>query len=173
MEVKNLKSFTINPLNNEIAGEVLKDAIKQLNMPYWVSAGTALGFYRDKDFIEGDTDIDIEMAYYEGIDKDILERLNFDLIRTCYHEGKVQQMAFISKGTIFDIYFYEKVGDEYININEMGEMRFPTRYFDELEHIETKYGTLPFPSPIEDYLKYRYGDWQTPSNKKGLYDNNF
>jgi hypothetical protein len=46
--------------------------------------------------------------------------------------------------------------------------------FENLEQRRTKYGTYPFPSPIKEYLKIRYGkDWRTPSNKKGLYGNDF
>lgn len=166
MEVKNHKHFTLKPLDKQKAGEVLQEVVKKLPR-YWVSAGTALGLYRDKDFITGDTDIDVEMFGEDAVD------LDYPLIRTVTHEGKIQQRAYMINDTIFDIYFYYKEGDEYVNYNEQGEMRFPCHYFDTLEMINTKYGTLPFPSPIEDYLKYRYGDWQTPSNKKGLYGNDF
>lgn len=164
MEVTNHTNFSINPIDKEKAGKVLQEVIPKLPR-YWVSAGTALGLYRDKDFITGDTDIDVEML--EDVE------LDYPLIRTVTHEGKIQQRAYLINDTIFDIYFYQKEGDEYVNYNEQGVMRFPCYYFDTLEIIETKYGTLPFPSPVEDYLKYRYGDWQTPSNKKGLYGNDF
>jgi len=172
MEVKNYKSFSIQPLTDK-AGEVFKRGIERMPCPYWVSAGTALGLYRDKDFIKGDTDLDIECLGYDGIDDDILEALDFTLIRTVDHEGKIMQMAFLEDDTIFDIYFYYEEDGVYRNHNEQGIMDFPKHYFDNLEMIQTKYGELPFPSPIEDYLKYRYGDWQTPSNKKGLYGQDF
>jgi hypothetical protein len=172
MEImKNHRSFTIKPLT-EKAGDVFKEGIRQLDMPYWVSAGTALGLYREGDFIEGDTDLDIEMLYREGIEEEILNKLDFDLIRTYHYDNKVQQMAFIKDETIFDIYFYEIEGDEAVNRNELGVMRLPTKFLN-TENIKTKYGNLPFPSPIEEYLQYRYGDWKTPSKKKGLYGNDF
>ena len=37
MEVKNLKSFRLNPINKEIAGRIMLEGIKKLNMPYCVS----------------------------------------------------------------------------------------------------------------------------------------
>lgn len=160
------------PMNKNKAGKILQDANSKLSN-FWVSAGTALGLYRDKDFITGDTDIDIEMMGFKGIEKYIKKTLKYKLIRSVYYNKKIQQMAFTKNDILFDIYFYYKEGNKYINQNELGKMEFPCKYFDNLELIQTKYGKLPFPSPIEEYLKIRYGNWQTPSNKKGMYGNDF
>jgi len=46
MEIRNLRSFSIQPMGDN-AEQVLKKAIASLKVPYWMSAGTALGLYRD------------------------------------------------------------------------------------------------------------------------------
>lgn len=167
MEVKNLRPFIIEPLDKDKVGDVLKDAIRKLNAPYWVSAGTALGLYRDGDFVPGDTDIDIALVGYDGIEKDMPL---FELIRTVYHEGKPQQLAYMDGGIIFDVYIHWSEGDDYVNYNERGKQRMPKWMYDEQTFIETKYGKLPFPKDPEKYFEIRYGDWKTPQNKKANYE---
>jgi hypothetical protein len=170
MEVKNLKSFRTDPIDKDIAGKVLIDGINKLNLPYWVSAGTALGLYRDKDFIDGDTDVDIAMIGFEGIDNIIRESLGFEEIRNVYHEGKPQQLAFRSNDIIFDIYIHWQENNDYVNYGEMGKQRMPVYMYSNLKSITTKYGNLNFPSDPEEYFKIRYGDWQTPQSKKAHYE---
>jgi hypothetical protein len=38
----------------------------------------------------------------------------------------------------------------------------PAHYFDLLEPYEVAGLTVPVPSPPEEYLRFRYGDWETP-----------
>lgn len=168
MEVRNHKPFKLEPIDKEIAGRIFIEGIGKLDMPYWVSAGTALGLYRDKDFIDGDTDVDIAMIGYDGIDEDIRKRLTgFEPIRDVYHEGKPQQLAFIKEGIIFDIYIHHKQGEEYLNYGDRGIQKMPAYMYEETKVYVTKYGDIDFPNNPEEYFKIRYGDdWQTPQNKK-------
>ena len=166
MEVRHLRSFSVQPMGDN-AEQVLKKAVDFLKVPYWMSAGTALGLYRDGDFVPGDTDIDIALVGYDGIEKDMPP---FELIRTVYHEGKPQQLAYMEDGIIFDVYIHWSEGDDYVNYNERGKQRMPKWMYDEQTFIETKYGRLPFPKDPEKYFEIRYGDWQTPQNKKAHYE---
>jgi LicD family len=45
---------------------------------------------------------------------------------------------------------------------QIKEIRIPCRFFDNLDSIDLYGMKLPAPSPPEDYLSLRYGDWQTP-----------
>lgn len=176
MLVTNYTTYAVGPLGTN-ASSVMLDGFKNLkDFDYWISAGTALGFYRDKDFIVGDTDIDIEMLWHKGIDNEIKSAMSngFDLIRDIYHNGEPQQIAFIKDNVIFDIYIYQLEEDNIVNNSEGGLMKLPYKYFKDLKNIDTKYGSFPAPNPIEDYLKLRYGkDWNIPLHKKGLYGNDF
>lgn len=158
-----------------VEGTLKKGTDQLTSYNYWLSSGTALGLYRDGDFIPNDTDIDIGISVTEG-ETPILPILEgFELVRDCYHGGKPMQLAFrdTENGVIFDIYFFYDIGmsASYYNFCEIGEWFYPKM---EIKELETKYGSYPFPSPIETYMERRYGStWKTPSNKKGLYGNDF
>jgi len=138
---------------------------------YWLSAGTALGMYRDGDFIPSDTDIDIEM----WVDDEYTLPERFSRYVTQDSQGKPGQRAYIDtkNNVIFDIYFYEKKGNMAVStINS--RLTFPIEWFENKKKLPTKYGELYFPNPIEEYLEHRYGKtWKTPDNKKGLFNGQF
>lgn len=161
------KGSEMKPLN-EYAGDVLKEAESSLKWPYIISDGTALGFHREGDFIKTDTDIDIVMIAYDGIGKDVKEWLGWHCIREIHKEGKLSQLAFMHKDVLFDIYFYYREGDNYVNVDDDNRKTvIPKRLFDNPCFVETKYGSLPFPSSPQEYLVLRYGDdWMIPQNKK-------
>ncbi len=169
MEVIHHRPFTIKPLNGN-APEVLKQA-HLVDIKYWLGGGTVLGLYRGGDFIAGDTDVDIEVEGYAGVDKYILKTFaHMDLIRTMYLSGRPMQIAFVYKDVIFDVFVLWREGESMITHNDCRTMETPGRFYDDLETLKTQYGVYPAPSPIEDYLAARYGaGWRTPSNDKGLY----
>lgn len=143
------------------------EAIKHL--PYWVSAGTALGFHRDGDFIGSDTDIDVEILDWNPEEPFTMPE-PFVLFRHQDFEGKPIQRAYYYGDTIFDVYFFYSDGDMAVNHNQRSVMKIPLRFFEDRQEIETKYGNIFFPHPIEEYLEKRYGaDWRTPSESKGIY----
>ena len=173
MEIKTHRSFKIKPLNGN-APEVLHQAHRLGKLDgckYWLGGGTVLGLYRQDDFIPGDTDIDIEVEGYPGIDSDLIVTFSdMDLIRTVYDKDRPMQIAFIYKDVIFDVYVWWREGDFMVNHNDCGTMRIPARFYDELAWLQCQYGEFPTPWPIEEYLAIRYGkDWETPRNHKGLY----
>jgi len=140
---------------------------------WWISAGTAIGLYRDGDFIPTDTDIDI------GVRTDKTKQpilLPLRLIRTVTftdHEDneRYAQTAYYDdeNDCIFDVFYYhDDINEgELVSWGESGIIRKPAFGIKELP---TKYGMLPFMHPIEEYLEDRYGDWKTPSNGKYKYN---
>lgn len=172
MEIVNHNTFLINPLT-ENAPEALQQAhlLAGAEIKYWVAAGTLLGLYRDGDFIDGDTDIDIEVQGYSGVDLDLI-RIFSDmvLIRTIHSATKPMQVAFMFKDVIFDVYVFWRDDDMMVNHNDMGDMAIPYKFYNDLAILRTNYGDFPCPNPLDDYLAIRYGaDWETPKNHKGLY----
>lgn len=141
---------------------------------WWVSAGTALGLYRDGDFIPTDTDIDL--AVRADINTKPIVIPDMDLIRETYFQDKegnerICQSAYRdTNNVIVDIFYYhDDINEgELVAISETGIIRKPAF---EIKELQTKYGMLPFMHPIEDYLEDRYGDWKTPSNGKYKYHN--
>jgi hypothetical protein len=175
MRITNYPNLKIDPLK-ENAGVLLKWVTKRLTMPYWISAGTALGLYRDGDFIKGDTDIDIAMKGYEGVERDVEKclrknwfRKGYEIVRTIWDGGRPMQFAFMIDGTIIDVYFHWQDGFGRLeNHSESGWTRMRKEICLKPQWIKTKYGRLPIPK--EEYFEIRYGkDWRTPQDKKAIF----
>lgn len=165
MEINNA-DFTIESLN-ENAPAIIADVAQRIPFYYWVSAGTALGLYRDNDFPQGDTDIDFAALGFPHCGEILLEAMkDYPVIRTIYEDGKPMQIAFKKDGVIVDFYFHWLDGDNYYNSSESGRQIMPTRIYNSLTERETKYGKFSFLTNIEEYLERRYGDWRTPTNAK-------
>ena len=170
MRIMNHRNFVLRPLNILLAPDVLKQTYLLDN--YYISGGTLLGMHRDGDFIAGDSDIDIDVIGYDGIDKYIVQTLDhMDIIRTGYHKKYPMQLAFMYKKTIFDVWIFWRQDNFMVNCNDMGTMMVPVKFYDNPETIETKYGSYRAPGPIDEYLAFRYGpDWKTPNKySKGIY----
>jgi len=171
MEIIHHRPFRLSPMDLDFAPDVLRQAYKLKEA--FISAGTLLGLYRDGDFIPGDSDIDIDIIGYDGIGEYIFKTLgHMDLIRTTYHSNRPQQIAFMYRTIIFDVWILWRNGDSVINYNDMGVMKKPVSFYDNPSKLETKYGNFLAPGPIDEYLKFRYGpDWKTPKKSKGIYTN--
>lgn len=153
--------------------------MEKCNLKWWLSAGTVLGAYRDKDFIPHDTDIDVGVEFNDnedGVHQDsrllmkYFSDLGFDLCVSIYFQDKPMQLAFSDRlnDVVFDIYFfYSKHDRDYAyNANMEGEIKKPYKYLKRLKELEFNGKEFPIPNHIKEYLKYRYGDWQTPAQRK-------
>lgn len=166
-KLKDIKDMqlTFNALNDQLKG-----------LDWWVSAGTALGLYREKDLIKNDDDIDIGIK--SEIGRSHIELSGFKLIRKMDWKERPIQTVYLDNrnNCLIDFYYYYtdiKKGS-LVTISEYGWVHFKKPYIIkplfEIKNLHTKYGDLPFLFPIEEYLSNRYGDWKTPSNKKGRYE---
>lgn len=143
-----------------------RDILNRFGVKWWLGFGTALGLYRDKDYIKGDTDIDVSVWANENTPfDDIIKEFkkHFRPLRAVYNDGKLNQFAFVhANGLIYDICFHYEEGDKLVSHADTGKWVDDKRLFEDPQMIQTKYGKYPFPNPIEDYLVARYGDWRTP-----------
>jgi hypothetical protein len=160
-------------MNPEKARNVLNEgatALNALGVKWWVSAGTALGLYRDglsDEFLTRDTDIDIGVwgdSMHGEIKRELTLRGFSELVT--YRIRHWAQLAMVKDGIIFDIYFFMPFGDILENVNECGTMTKPARFCESPELIMG----YPAPAPIEEYLDVRYGDWKTPKGKAPWYE---
>lgn len=156
------------------------DILEQLQCKWWLSAGTALGAYRDnfdRNFVERDTDLDVGVLNYNDPEKyDALYTsiknkylsAGFTEIRTYRGNGYWTQLALAKNEIIFDIYFFYKVTNNTIaSFTEHGVMYKPYELINKLDKIQIADNSYFIPTPIEQYLVVRYGkDWKTPSSAK-------
>lgn len=143
---------TLNfPYNfKEFADELLKDwsdVCKSLNIPHFLLMGTCLGFYRDKGYIEGDSDIDVGILCSPERVEDLVKALAEKDIK-----GGGRLACNINTGrnrVLLDIW------------HVFGPLHMA--FLSKLDTIIYEGRTYNTPSPIEDYLEFNYVDWRTPT----------
>jgi phosphorylcholine metabolism protein LicD len=142
------------------------EILNKFDIIWYLSFGSALGFYRDSDFIPQDSDIDVSIIVDDKTPiNDIIEAFEaeYPMIRRVVESGKQQQTAYKTKDHfIIDLSFYYQERDFYITRHEEGNYVESVEIIGKTKPLKTKYGTYPIPEKIEDYLKIRYDDWQTP-----------
>jgi phosphorylcholine metabolism protein LicD len=149
----------------------IKNILDELKITFWLDGGTCLGAYRDKDFCEGDEDdIDLCCKYdYVNFKDEIINRA-LKLGFTLFHNWKME-IALIRNGSKIDIFFYKKQNNEYFSHLYSGDnidswCVVPDKYYDNLENVKFYGVEFNIPSPIEEYLEFKYGDWRTKVHRK-------
>ena len=169
-------SFDIsNPLPEGAIGTMLKGRhlLNTANMDFRFTDGTALGFYREGNFIAHDNDIDVDLLDCNDTVKLMVLFLKggFSIGRFVFTNGRVQQIAFFDKSNIvFDIVFWwSDHSDQIFNYSEPGFVRSQNiKYFKTKTEFPVDGSTIPLPGHIEEWLISRYGiDWMTPKKYKG------
>ena len=179
IKIENCSDEQVVPIKDFVWFNVYADVVNKLDrfgMIFWVSAGTALGFYRDKKVISEDTDLDFEIMMtknsedYESI---LIKEFskNYDVFRKMWYDKNIMQLCFKHKNTgiLVDLYFFYDFenNDFLINFNEHGMYRFPKKFipkcFKGLEEF--------LPDFTKEYLVWRYGEnWKIPISKKDWCD---
>lgn len=147
-------------------------AILKALAPCWLSAGTLLGIYRDGGPMPDDDDLDLG-AMTIGAERErslstVMKCAGFVPWRRMTSNGKLMQRCFlhVKERCLFDIYFFEREGDELVNYNYLGVLRKPAGLFDPMGFHFWRDRPYPVPNDIERYLEVRYGkDWKTPKER--------
>lgn len=147
-----------NPCNvKEDANKTLEewdDVCKGLGIPHILISGTCLGFYREGGYIENDNDIDTAVICTEVEYKVMLTALR----EVRFYVGdavgfKREVMVGLKRipGGLPPwtyVYPYKKEPQTFI-----------FEKFDVVIYNSREYSVM---HPVEDYLKWVYGDWKTP-----------
>ncbi len=143
----------------------IKTRLEEAGARVFLSGGTLLGAVRENDFIPWDWDIEYMVL------KDGFRRNRF--IRSIQKDGcRVKQDYFsgppkiIVSGDIkFEIFEYGISGEYYKRRNLLWnrrEMRVPAELLENPAEITFKGMDFLAPSPVEEYLTWRYGNWREP-----------
>lgn len=149
-------------------------AIESIGLVYRLTDGTALGLYRNGEFITHDDDVDIDVLEptKENI-RDIKAKFkHMKVAREVYYQGKIQQLAYYDDDCyVFDIVFWYRSGDRVLNYCERDFERVQEYKFFEknsLTKMEFSGREYPLAADVENWLVSRYGpDWKIPKTYKG------
>jgi glycosyltransferase involved in cell wall biosynthesis len=150
----------------------IKKILNELGIIFWLDFGTLLGAYRDKDFCEGDED-DIDFGlWYKNKSKlnEIIKRAEkkgFSVLHNWKNE------ATLGRGdSRVDLFFYHRNEEEaYTNLYTIKDeianyVVVPAKLLDNFQTINFYQEEFLVPSPVEEYLKVKYGDWKTPISRE-------
>lgn len=176
INLKNSKKHNIVVKNYGVdALRILYDESKKYGVELWLDFGTLLGWYREKDFISYDMDIDLG-AFYKDIDKfqkmqkSLIEK-GFIYSRTFEYDGEIVEESYSYQGLNVDIVYYkEQEGAKniysYLIVYGMDFEKKPMGiegYIEQnsiqgLKKIDFKGLEVSVPANTEEYLKNYYGE---------------
>ncbi|MCK5442432.1 MAG: LicD family protein [Maribacter sp.] len=176
--------ITLEGKNLVEAEKLLSDVItvfESCHITYWLEGGTLLGLRREGRLLPWDDDLDISIHESE---KSKLKRLEQNLrkkgfrfrIRKFQRDSdhfkkgdlrmiKIRNKHFFGliKGKVcLDIFIkYTKNGKTYWEIaNKVKNV--PSKYYSSFSSLDFNGKSYSIPKLTDEYLTYRYGDWQTP-----------
>lgn len=140
-----------NPYDaKDVADSLLEDCddvCRSLNIPHFLFGGTCLGFYRDKGYIEFDTDIDVGVLCTPEELEELLQALTKKGIR---RGGRLTCNINLKRdGLMLDVCF------------KFGPLH--QAYLNKFDTVTYEGRTYDVPSPIKDYLGFTYFNWRTPT----------
>jgi phosphorylcholine metabolism protein LicD len=132
--------------------------------------GTLLGLLRDKNFIDGDLDIDLGVIVKEGIDLTIWYKVfkNLENAEFTIRRASSRGVITFDRGYGCDIWWINKKWDQnkmlYYGVYAWnGEFRYPAENFDNLDTLVWEGKKYNIPYNPELHLQCEYGDWKTPN----------
>ena len=168
---------------------LVKKVFEQNEVPVFLVYGTCLGFYRDKDFLPEDDDIDL--AVFARIDLKTRKKIGWQLYDLGFNNQQIMFNVFgrmepaeigyngdehtgiicCQRNIKFTIFFFgepeycQTHGDEYVCIPKLGAVKListPARFYEHFDTLKINKETFLIPSPVEDYLAFTYEDWKNP-----------
>lgn len=139
--------FMIPKAADEVLAEFFQ-IVKELKVRACLAFGLCLGFVRDKDYIQGDNDLDLVLLCNTGMltpgMSKVFKKRGFT--RKTAYPPPSNNVHFIKKDVLLDIYF-----------------RQTGKYYKRLGLVKRNDVIYPIPYPTDEYLTACYGDWR----KKG------
>lgn len=162
----NLKGRTRNLLD-------VKEVLDDIGLKFWLTNGTSLAAYRERDWIpwDDDVDLDVMMEDYMEVRAELKERfINEGFIVRDRHikSHTLAKMALFRDGektALRPLYLDpdHKYGDTY---RFRRDYKYPRKFYETAGTIEFMGETFNIPSPVEEWLTYVYRDWKTPVDEE-------
>jgi phosphorylcholine metabolism protein LicD len=176
--------ITLEGENLVQAEQLLSDVIsvfESCNVTYWLEGGTLLGLRREGRLLPWDDDLDISIHESEKNKLALLQQTlkkNGFRLRTrrftndsdVFRNGDLRMLKIrtkrffgLIKGKVcLDVFIkYTKEDKTYWEIaNKVKNV--PARFYENFKTLDFKGKSYAIPALTDEYLTYRYGDWQTP-----------
>jgi len=148
-----------------------KEISEKLDFKIILDGGSLLGAYRDKGMIKGDED-DVDFA----VPMEVMNFKALEIIKAFQDRGfelfrlRDTVMTFKRYGSKIDLLFYkydcEVLGEYYYltlyHNKKPFALKIPCIVWDDLDSIKFMGEKFLCPRNIEEYLKWRFGDWKNP-----------
>lgn len=140
----------------------VKMVCDKYKLPFFLIYGTALGAYRDKNFIFHDYDIDL--GIYKK-DTTILQKVLDELVQNYdYRVYKISELeesvGIVKDHTPIEFGIYSKI-NRYYTFDSQKVNRIKATFLENLEYITFLDESFLIPNNIEEYLDFQYGkDWR-------------
>ena len=161
--------------------EVLKqahDALRSINLHFWLDFGTLLGAVRDHALLKNDLDVDLGVFLhdYSPAIEQAMRKYGFQLIKEYTIDQKAYglEQTYEYKGVTVDLFYYGEDGSRmwshvFVNfpgmtdqesIRQKGGLLPVEQYFPKVDFVPFVFlgKTFRIPSPPEKYLAYHYGE---------------
>ena len=185
IELDSTRSKLLKENFEEILNIVYSSELKKYDI--WLDFGTLLGYYRERDFINHDLDMDfgIIIPDYDDflvVEKELLNQ-GFQRTKEFYFDKNLVELSYNYKGLNVDFILYKKDSNKissdtiFYMTNALGN---PTRYevyhyelpFFHLQECNFKNIVVKIPSNVEEYLSNLYGeDFRIPNTNYNWKEN--
>ena len=147
----------------------IKKVFDKLNLPLFLCYGTALGAYRDGDFLPDDGDIDLGTFGAENKDKIWQELKKEGFVPRGDEPFEKYKCVPVNRNTLIDLFLFADNGNGWYECHATRKTvnaKIQKKYVEKFEKVKFFGDEYLVPSPIENYLKDCYDDWQDKNNKK-------
>jgi len=185
IELDSRRSSLLRENFQEVLKIIYNSELKKYDL--WLDFGTLLGFYREKDFINHDLDMDFGIIindYNDFLEKEkYLLKNGFSRTKEFYYKNRLVELSYSYKGLNVDFIVYHRKADViesdtiFFMMNALGK---PTRYevynynlpFSELEEHNFKAVEIKIPNNTREYLSKLYGeDFEVPNTNYNWKEN--
>jgi len=185
VELDSTRSRLLKENFEEILNIVYSSELKKYDI--WLDFGTLLGYYRERDFINHDLDMDFGIiipnyADFLVVEKELLDK-GFQRTKEFYFHKNLVELSYNYKGLNVDFILYKKDSNKissdtiFYMTNALGN---PTRYevyhyelpFNGVEECNFKNTIVKIPGNVEEYLSNLYGeDFRVPNTNYNWKEN--
>ena len=168
--IEKIKTNDLEDGKGEACLKGFKDVMQSANIPFFLMAGTVLGYIRDGRLLPGDKDVDIGIME-KDYDKTKIENLlrdsgSFQIKRVDDHADRIR--AIYRNGVWVDVFPYFTEGKRTWHAGTVA--RWWHEPFD-LAPYDVDGTSFMIPADTDAYLEENYGsDWRTPDGLFDVYD---